>query len=677
MELSFIDQEENSDQRSFSRKVTDKFYHPLPLIFTYSLMVCIQWSGISCALHLTIINATMAPPIYVKGGVWTNAEDQILRAAVSKYGLTQWARVASLLPKKTAKQAKARWNEYLNPQIDRSDWSKEDDEKLLNLAKLLPNQWRSIAPIMGRTATQCVERYQKLLEDAVKGDVSDESDGEELKLSGPGIETLPALGNAFESLPSRPDMEDMDDDEREMLSEATARLANTHGKKAKRKERERMLDESKRISLLQKRRELKAAGIKVSLELKNKKKRKEFDYNADIPHEHAPPPGLFDTSEEQLISEDKKLLFQKQVNLKGMDMIDVEKSNKRKNEEIAKRESRKLLKEIKSAAQSFADLAEQESKRRKLNLPAPGELDSKDDIDTRIKLRSQSILALQARERRGSEPYFPENLESHPDQLQTRVVLKKAMVDFIQTSLAGLPKTTKKVELVLPQLDSHEEMVTMEIEDSSPQNLEALQLLQQADEENSKLRRSQVVQRGLEIPNPEELIPDTNLSALEKEISAELLSLVRSDFAQFKDPLSSYKIVDDIDEETYSKVKKYIANEIKSSGDSKNELTEQKQLPKSEQAINTALDLILENSKKAEEHELSYNQSWEEYYENLGDYIQEIHRRYEQLAEKDIEENLLATIAEQEKVAIGARSSRLHELVEEVTKAEQRVLRNL
>lgn len=31
----------------------------------------------------------------VKGGVWTNIEDEVLKAAVSKYGLNQWARVSS------------------------------------------------------------------------------------------------------------------------------------------------------------------------------------------------------------------------------------------------------------------------------------------------------------------------------------------------------------------------------------------------------------------------------------------------------------------------------------------------------------------------------------------------------------------------------------------------------
>ena len=40
----------------------------------------------------------------------------------------------------------------------------------------------------------------------------------------------------------------MDEDEKEMLSEARARLANTRGKKAKRKARERMLADARAIA---------------------------------------------------------------------------------------------------------------------------------------------------------------------------------------------------------------------------------------------------------------------------------------------------------------------------------------------------------------------------------------------------------------------------------------------
>ena len=44
-----------------------------------------------------------------KGGVWKNTEDEILKVAVMKYGKNQWARISSLLVRKTPKQCKARW----------------------------------------------------------------------------------------------------------------------------------------------------------------------------------------------------------------------------------------------------------------------------------------------------------------------------------------------------------------------------------------------------------------------------------------------------------------------------------------------------------------------------------------------------------------------------------------
>lgn len=64
-----------------------------------------------------------------------------------------------------------------------------------------------------------------------------------------------------ETKPAKPDPVDMDEDEKEMLAEARARLANTQGKKAKRKAREKQLEEARRLASMQKRRELKAAGV--------------------------------------------------------------------------------------------------------------------------------------------------------------------------------------------------------------------------------------------------------------------------------------------------------------------------------------------------------------------------------------------------------------------------------
>src|SRR5271169_407304 len=82
-------------------------------------------------------------PLVVKGGVWRNTEDEILKAAVSKYGMNQWARISSLLVRKTPKQCKARWYEWLDPSIKKTEWSKEEDEKLLHLAKYQHNGGQS------------------------------------------------------------------------------------------------------------------------------------------------------------------------------------------------------------------------------------------------------------------------------------------------------------------------------------------------------------------------------------------------------------------------------------------------------------------------------------------------------------------------------------------------------
>ncbi|UNI21810.1 Pre-mRNA-splicing factor cef1 [Purpureocillium takamizusanense] len=313
----------------------------------------------------------------VKGGVWTNIEDEILKASVSKYGLNQWARVSSLLARKTPKQCKARWNEWLDPSIKKIEWSKEEDEKLLHLAKIMPTQWRTIAPIVGRTANQCLERYQKLLDEAE----ARESSG--LGLTGPdGGETqAPSADDVRrlrpgeldpdpETKPARPDTVDLDEDEKEMLSEARARLANTQGKKAKRKARERQQEESRRLASLQKRRELKTAGINVKV---TTRKKGEMDYNADIPFETKAAPGFYDTSDEQRRNEHQRQAFdprKQQLATKRKGDGDEDNDRKRrKNEKDGMSESQKAA--IKAGQMQKLREAEQNSKRRALNLPAP------------------------------------------------------------------------------------------------------------------------------------------------------------------------------------------------------------------------------------------------------------------------------------------------------------------
>lgn len=319
----------------------------------------------------------MAP--YIKGGVWTNVEDEILKAAISKYGLNQWARVSSLLARKTAKQCKARWNEWLDPSIKKIEWSREEDEKLLHLAKLMPSQWRSIAPIVGRTANQCIERYQKLLDDAEQRERGDLSlTGTEGEAGAPTeVNRRIVVGSSdalAEARPARPDAIDMDEDEKEMLSEARARLANTQGKKAKRKDRERLLAETNRLAMLQKRRELKQAGI--NMKLGTKKSKTSIDYNADIPFEHKPAPGVYDTTEEKDANLRAKNRFDKLMKKKGIIRSDTKDDDERGQKRKELNEEQKQSAADQAAAARAHKLqqisqSEQIAKRRKLELPAP------------------------------------------------------------------------------------------------------------------------------------------------------------------------------------------------------------------------------------------------------------------------------------------------------------------
>lgn len=284
--------------------------------------------------------------VFIKGGVWKNSEDEILKAAVMKYGKQQWARVASLLNRKSAKQCKARWNEWLDPSIRKIEWSREEDEKLLHLAKLMPAQWKTIGPLVGgRTAVQCQERYEQLLDEAAMAggehEAGDEA-GSSKKLRAGDIDPHP------ETKPARPDPIDMDEDEIEMLQEARARLANTQGKKAKRKAREKLLQEAKRLADLQKRRELKQAGLLSSAARTKsrggKRARKEIDLGVEIPFHKPAPAGFHSTSEEDAVADEQRRKRMKQIDFKQIN--EAQYNSRDRDEKAAKKREEARLKAL-------------------------------------------------------------------------------------------------------------------------------------------------------------------------------------------------------------------------------------------------------------------------------------------------------------------------------------------
>jgi pre-mRNA-splicing factor CDC5/CEF1 len=312
--------------------------------------------------------------VLIKGGVWKNTEDEILKAAVMKYGKNQWARISSLLTRKTASQCKARWFEWLDPSIKKTEWSKEEDEKLLHLAKIMPTQWRTIAPVVGRTPAQCLERYQRLLDEAELGEEAMTAD--DVRRLRPGeIDPNP------ETKPARPDPVDMDEDEKEMLSEARARLANTQGKKAKRRAREKQLTEARRLALLQKKRELK--GLDIDPVVYRKDVYAGMDYNKDIPFQRVQPSGFWDINQERLREEGEK------KDVVGSLMSDLEGKRRRDEEDVERKKDFKKQKTKKESGEfKIPERLKEDpfatTSRKGLVLPAPQI--SEQDLEDIVKM---------------------------------------------------------------------------------------------------------------------------------------------------------------------------------------------------------------------------------------------------------------------------------------------------
>jgi hypothetical protein len=91
---------------------------------------------------------------------FTLDEDRVLLQFVALNGPRSWGQLAAQLHNRTPKQCRERWNNQLNPGINRSPWSPEEDEILAEKHAALGNQWAKIARFLpGRNDTQVKNRW--------------------------------------------------------------------------------------------------------------------------------------------------------------------------------------------------------------------------------------------------------------------------------------------------------------------------------------------------------------------------------------------------------------------------------------------------------------------------------------------------------------------------------------
>ncbi|KAK0637391.1 Homeodomain-like protein, partial [Bombardia bombarda] len=113
-----------------------------------------------------VSDATPSPPrpTTVNTGMWSTPEDERLREAVARHG-TRWVSVAADVGTRNGEQCAKRWNDYVNPDLDHSPWSADEDRILLPLVALYGHNWKLMAQnfLQARAPLSIKNRYSLLM----------------------------------------------------------------------------------------------------------------------------------------------------------------------------------------------------------------------------------------------------------------------------------------------------------------------------------------------------------------------------------------------------------------------------------------------------------------------------------------------------------------------------------
>lgn len=103
----------------------------------------------------------------LKKGTWQPEEDDRLMHEVNQFldagGEVNWSLVAKTIEGRTAKQCRERWRCNLDPNINKNEWTVEEDMLIVNLQRELGNRWALLAKSLpGRTENAIKTRFRSL-----------------------------------------------------------------------------------------------------------------------------------------------------------------------------------------------------------------------------------------------------------------------------------------------------------------------------------------------------------------------------------------------------------------------------------------------------------------------------------------------------------------------------------
>jgi hypothetical protein len=95
---------------------------------------------------------------------FTTEEDAKLAELVAQHGEHAWQEIERLLPGRSSRQCRERWNLYLSPAVANQPWTADEDMLLMRLYSVIGPKWTLIAKSFPkRTANNIKNRQKQML----------------------------------------------------------------------------------------------------------------------------------------------------------------------------------------------------------------------------------------------------------------------------------------------------------------------------------------------------------------------------------------------------------------------------------------------------------------------------------------------------------------------------------